>query len=103
MLHIAVPVSTGKLQSSLVLSCSIFLVRNWPCKVPGVKGPQLLVYIYRDSTSFSDLLTLVISLTHEDILQPYKEQYFQFHHEPLVALGYCIIVCYSPYSPGKNN
>lgn len=74
MLHIAMPVSIGKLQSSLMLSHPVFIVRNsGNAKCLGLKGLQLLVYIYRDSTSFPDLLTFVISLTNEDILEPYKE------------------------------
>lgn len=72
MLHIAIPVSIGKLQSSLMLSHPVFIVRNsGNAKCLGPKALQLLVYIYRDSTSFSDLLTFAISLTNEDILKPY--------------------------------
>lgn len=74
MLHIAMQVYKGKLQSSPMLSCPVFIVRNsGNTKCWGSKGIQLLVYIYRDSTSSSDLLTFVISLTNEDILEPYKK------------------------------
>lgn len=74
LLHIAMPVSIGKLQSSVMLSHPVFIVRNsGNTKRLGSKGLQLLVYIYRDSTSFSDLLTFMICLTNEDILEPYKK------------------------------
>lgn len=90
------PVSIGKLQSSLMLSHPVFIVRNsGNAKCLGSKGLQLLVSIYRDSTSFSDLLTFVISLTNEDILEPYKKEYLQFYPEPLLVLRCCIIVCSS--------
>ena len=74
ILHIAMPVSIGKLQSSLMLSRPVFIVRNsGNAKCLGSKALQLLVFIYRDSTSFSDLLTSVIILINEDILEPYKK------------------------------
>lgn len=72
ILHIAMTVSIGKLQSSLMLSRPLFIVRNsGNAKCLGSKGLQLLVYMYRDPTSFSDLLIFVISLTNEDRLKPY--------------------------------
>lgn len=74
ILRIAMTVSIGKLQSSLMLSHPVFTVRNpGNAKCLGSKGLQILVYIYRDPTSSSDLLVLVISWINEDILEPYMK------------------------------
>lgn len=72
ILRIAMTVSIGKLQSSL--SHPVFTVRNpGNAKCLGSKGLQILVYIYRDPTSSSDLLVFVISWINEDILEPYMK------------------------------
>lgn len=85
----------GSYKAHLMLSFPIFTVGgSGNAKCLESKGLQHLVYVYKDSTSFSDLLTFVISLTNEDLLDPYmKYESFQFQYEPL--LGCCIIICCS--------
>lgn len=68
-------VSIGSLQSPLMLLALVYLiVRNsGNAKCLGSEGLQPLVYIYRHSISFSDLLPSLISLANEDVLEPCKK------------------------------
>lgn len=96
MLHIALLVSIGKLQSSLMLSCPVFIVWNSAnAKCLGSKGLWLLVYIYRDSTAFLIYWLLWSVWQMKTYWNHTRNNNFSVSSWTFASVGCCIIACYS--------